>query len=114
MPEFQCCTVNHDQGEYGRGLVHTNGMGLFRVLFDRGYMDTYYSMSPCHLHCYTTEFEGYYNDRPPPFEHMYHVVEGVDGRRLTYRELTSSSPSSGLRWTQLPPWARLLQSPPCA
>ena len=52
-------------------------------------------MSPRHLHRYAAAFEGRYNDRASsPFERMVHVVEGMEGRRLTYWELTSSSSAS--------------------
>ena len=48
MAEFWHRTVNHGQGEYGRGPVNRNGIESFWALFDRGYMGTYHSISPRH------------------------------------------------------------------
>ena len=92
MLEFRHRTVNHRQGEHGRGSVHTNGIESFWALFDRSCMGTYHSMRPQHLHRYATELEGCYNDRvSPPLERMAHLVGGMEGRWLTCWELISDA-----------------------
>ena len=51
-------------------------------------MGTYHYMSPKHLDRYLDEFTGRNNVRSQgTVDRMSSVVHGIDGRRLTYRQL---------------------------
>lgn len=91
LSDYRHASVHHGGGEYGRGPVHTNGIESFRALFKRGFRGTYHSMSPKHLHRYAREFEGRHNHKAAgALQHMASLVQGMEGQRLTYWELTSS------------------------
>ena len=81
-------TVKHSVKEYVHGQAHTNGVESFWAMLKRGYVGTYHHMSADHLHRYVNEFAGRHNDRPSDTrDQMRHVVEGMNGKRLRYREL---------------------------
>ena len=83
-------TVRHGVGEYVRGHAHTNGMESLWSMLKRGYAGTYHWMSPKHLHRYVNEFDGRHNNRPlDTAEQMSTMVQGLDGRRLSYQTLTT-------------------------
>ena len=83
-------TVNHGNGEYVRGDVHTNGIESFWALFKRGYYGIYHHMSPKHLHRYVDEFAGRLNNRfRDTIDMMKVVVKNAVGKRLTYSHLIS-------------------------
>ncbi len=92
-------SVKHSVSEYVRGQVHTNGMESFWSMLKRGYIGTYHKMSPKHLDRYVTEFQGRHNVRErDTIDQMGDVVEGMAGKRLTYRDLTKPNGlSSGAR-----------------
>lgn len=48
--------INHSQGEYVNGLVHTNGIESFWALFKRGLYGTFHHVSIKHLQKYVDEF----------------------------------------------------------
>ncbi len=80
--------VNHSAGEYVRQQAHINGMESFWSMLKRGYHGTYHHMSPKHLNRYVTEFSGRHNDREADtVDQMRHIAEGMDGKRLRYRDL---------------------------
>ena len=82
-------SVNHSVGEYVRGEAHTNGMESFWSMLKRGYQGTYHYMSKRHLGCYVREFAGRHNVRDlDTLAQMALLVRGMDGKRLTYEELT--------------------------
>jgi transposase-like protein len=56
-------TVNHTQGEYVRGDVHTANLDSFWSLFKRGLMGTYHKVSRDHLPLYLNEFSWRHNNR---------------------------------------------------
>ncbi len=56
-------TVNHRQGEYVRGIVHTNNMESFWSLLKRGVMGTYHNVSKKYLPLYLAEFSFRFNNR---------------------------------------------------
>ena len=56
--------VNHSSGEYVVGIVHTNGIESFWLMFKRGYQGAFHKMSPKHLGRYALEFAGRHNIRP--------------------------------------------------
>ena len=79
-------------GEYVRGQVHTNGVESFWSMLKRGYMGVDHRMSPKHLQRYVNEFSGRHNIRDmATLDQMAHVVAGMVGRRLLYRDLTADN-----------------------
>lgn len=81
--------VAHGANEYVRGMAHTNGLESHWALFDRGIYGVYHHVSVKHLPLYTMEFEGRHNNRPlDTAEQMAAMVQGADGKRMTYAGLT--------------------------
>ena len=81
--------VNHSVGQYVDGQASVNGMESFWSMLKRSYHGTYHKISPAHLQRYVDEFAGRHNQRDLDTEaQMTRVVEGLVGRRLTYRGLT--------------------------
>ena len=89
---FHHAKVMHEVGEYVRGEVSTNGIENFWSLLKRTYIGTYHYWSPEHMDRYVDEHSFRYNHRS---EHvlvrMGEAATAMDGRSLTYRELTGSS-----------------------
>jgi transposase-like protein len=56
-------TVNHREGEYVRGEVHTNSMESFWSLLKRGILGTYHNVSKKYLPLYLAEFQYRFNNR---------------------------------------------------
>jgi len=56
-------TVNHREGEYVRGIVHTNSMENFWSLLKRGVIGTYHNVSKKYLPLYLNEFAFRFNNR---------------------------------------------------
>ena len=80
--------VKHSIAEYVRGMAHTNGVESFWSMLKRAHKGTFHNMSAKHLQRYVNEFAGRHNIRSLDTIHqMEHVVAGVVGRRLAYREL---------------------------
>ena len=61
--EYPHQTVNHRQGEYVRGRVHTANLDSFWSLLKRGIMGTYHNVSKAYLPLYLTEFSYRHNNR---------------------------------------------------
>lgn len=82
--------VRHGAGEYVRGDVHTNGMESHWSLLKRGIHGTYHHISEKHTRRYIAEFTSRHNMRPhDTLDQMGVMVLSMDGKRLTYEELTS-------------------------
>lgn len=82
--------VNHSVGEYIREDCGTNGIESFWSGIKRGYKGTYHKMSRKHLHLYVSEFVGRQNIRPlDTIEQMESIVEGMENKRLRYRDLVA-------------------------
>ena len=87
MP-FDHESVNHSAGEYVRGMAHTNGIESFWSMLKRGYQGTFHHFSEKHLDRYVGEFAGRHNVREADtIDMMGGMVTGLDGKRLTYRDL---------------------------
>jgi transposase-like protein len=56
-------TVGHKQGEYVRGIVHTNNMESFWSLIKRGIIGNYHNVSKKYLPLYLNEFAFRFNNR---------------------------------------------------
>ena len=83
-------SVVHGRGEYVRGDCHTQGIESLWAMLKRGIMGTYHQISPKHLDRYINEFAGRHNDRDSDtIDMMRHMVKGIVGHRLRYRELVA-------------------------
>jgi len=80
--------VNHSAKEYVTtgGFKHSNTAENFFSIFKRGVIGTYHHMSEAHLGRYCREFDLRYNTRDMnDGERAAVIVQGMVGRRLTYR-----------------------------
>ena len=59
-------TIRHGEGEYVRGLVHTNNIESFWSLLKRGVIGTYHNVSKKYLPLYLNEFTYRFNNRKNP------------------------------------------------
>ena len=83
-------TVKHSVREYVNGMAHTNGIESFWSMLKRGYHGVYHRMSEKHLQRYVNEFAGRHNMREmDTIDQMRHVVAGMIGKRLMYKELVA-------------------------
>lgn len=90
--------VDHSRNEYaryedGRPVIHTNTVEGYFSLFKRGMRGTYQHCKEKHLHRYLAEFDFRYNNRVKlgvnDEQRMVKAVQGVKGKRLTYRTTSS-------------------------
>lgn len=83
-------TVNHSEKEYARGSVTTNTVEGFFSIFKRGMRGVYQHCSDKHLQRYLNEFDFRYSNRIAlgvnDSERAAKALEGVAGKRLTYRQ----------------------------
>lgn len=82
--------VNHSAKEYVSlgGFKHSNTAENFFSIFKRGVIGTYHHMSEAHLGRYCREFDLRYNTRGlTDSERALAIVNGMVGRRLTYRRI---------------------------
>lgn len=78
--------VNHSDGEYVRGNVHTNTVEGYFSLLKRGIVGTYHHVGEKHLHRYLAEFDFRYNARKDSDEiRTVAALKGIEGKRLQYR-----------------------------
>ena len=85
-------TVKHSVSEYVRDMAHTNGMESFWAMLKRAHVGTFHKLSPKHLDRYVREFAGKHNIRDKDtIDQMHHVVAGLVGRRLMYRDLVADN-----------------------
>lgn len=87
-PDYVHEAVNHAE-RYVEGRVHTNGMENFWSLLKRMIRGTYVSIMPFHLFRYLDEEAFRFNERHGnDGSRFLHVLSGIVGRRLTYKQLT--------------------------
>lgn len=85
---YEHLVVNHAEN-YVVGRVHTNGIENFWSLVKRSLGGTYVSVRPFHLFRYLDESTYRYNKREwSPAERVSGVLGGIEGKRLTFKELT--------------------------
>ena len=83
-------TVKHSVGEFVRGMAHTNGVESFWSTLKRAHKGVYHKLSKKHLQRYVSIFAGRQNVRDmDTLAQMQHVVAGMVGRRLMYRDLVA-------------------------
>lgn len=58
--------VNHSEGEYVRGEIHTQNIESFWALLKRGIIGTYHNVSKKYLPLYLNEFQWRFNHRKDP------------------------------------------------
>jgi len=83
--------VNHADGEYVRGDVHTNTAENYFSLLKRGINGSYHHVSKQHLHRYLSEFDFRYNNREDAHgvddsERTRRAIQGAAGKRLMYAD----------------------------
>ena len=82
--------VDHSQGEYVKGEVHTNTIEGYFSIFKRGMKGIYQHCGKNYLHHYATEFEYRYNNRVAhgvnDTGRAQGILMGVVGKRLLYRD----------------------------
>ena len=82
--------VCHSAKQYVDGEAHTNGIESFWATLKRGYYGTYHFMSQKHLQRYINEFAWRHNFRRlDTIDQMALMARRMEGKRLTYRELTA-------------------------
>lgn len=83
-------TCKHSVGQWVNGMAHTNGLESFWSMFKRAYHGTYHHLSRKHLNRYVQQFAGKHNVREmDTLAQMQHVVAGMVGKRLMYKELVA-------------------------
>ncbi|WP_018264107.1 IS1595 family transposase [Methylobacterium sp. WSM2598] len=84
-------TTAHGQGEYVRGIVHTNTVEGYFSVFKRGMRGVYQHCDKKHLHRYLAEFDFRYNNRVKlgvnDVMRTESLARGAVGKRLTYRTI---------------------------
>ena len=82
--------IDHAE-RYVDGKVHTNGIENFWSLLKRAIKGTYISVEPFHLFRYVDEESFRYNSRKVSDGKRFNgVMNGVTGKRLTYKQLTGA------------------------
>jgi transposase-like protein len=81
--------VKHSEEEYVRGDAHTNTVEGYFSIFKRGMKGVYQHCGEKHLHRYLAEFDFRYSNRVrlgvDDVERTARAVQGIVGKRLTYR-----------------------------
>lgn len=79
--------VNHSEGEFVRGRVHSNTVEGFFSLLKRGIIGTFHHIGTEHLDKYADEFAFRYSYRHvSDGERAEKIYKGTEGKRLTYRQ----------------------------
>jgi transposase-like protein len=87
---FRQQRVNHSQGEYKRGMAHTNGIESVWAVLKRGVYGVYHKVSVKHLARYVDEFSFRLNEgnvARHTLQRLDSFVDAVAGKRITYKEL---------------------------
>jgi ISXO2-like transposase domain len=88
-------SVSHKADEYVRGDVYTNTIEGYFSIFKRGMKGVYQHCGEKHLHRYLAEFDFRYNNRIAlgigDKERVETIVQGISGKRLTYRRAYKES-----------------------
>ena len=86
-------SVDH-QGDFVRGIVHTNGIENFWSHLKRGLKGTYVSVEPFHLGRHIGEQVIRFNERKDTDAGRFRkMISSVSGKRLTYKDLIGHAAS---------------------
>jgi transposase-like protein len=103
--DYQHAFVDH-MVRYVEGIVHTNTIENFWSCLKRTIHGTYICPRTFHMEAYVDEQAWRFNNRQMPDGARIEIaLEGIEGRRLTYKALTASHP----RWRLKP--GRAAKSP---
>lgn len=83
--------VSHNQGEYVRGIVHTNTVEGVWSLLKRSIVGSYHQLSVKHLPAYLDEVAFKFNNRDNPFLFRDTMLRLIDGETLPLKELVNGS-----------------------
>ena len=83
-------TVNHNQEEWVRGDVHTNGAEGVWSLFKRSVVGSYHHLSADHLPAYLDEMAFRFNNRQNPYLFRDTLMKLVQAQNLPYSDLIQS------------------------
>lgn len=84
-------SVNHVQGEWVRGDVHTNTVEGVWSLLNRAIIGAYHKISAKHLDAYLDELEWRYNNRRNPYLFRETLKRLIIADRLPYKQLTGDA-----------------------
>jgi transposase-like protein len=82
-------TVNHSDGQWVEGDVHTNSAESAWSLLKRGVVGSYHRLSTKHLDAYLGEFEWRFNGRENPYLFRDTLARLVQADTLTFADLTA-------------------------
>jgi transposase-like protein len=91
MNDFDHETVNHSRKEFVRGNVTTHGIESVFAVLKRGIIGVYHHTSEKHLARYVDEFAFRLNEGNVKYHTLTRLdsfIDGVAGKRLTYKGLT--------------------------
>ena len=86
-------TVKHSAKQFVDGMAHTNGIESVWAVLKRGFYGTYHSFSKKHTGLYVDEFVFRLNEgscRIDTVHRLTSLLRGVQGNRLTYKNLINS------------------------
>ena len=87
--------VDHGKGEYVSGDAYTNTAESWIALLKRGIMGSFHHVSEEHLDRYANEFAFIWDYRNvSDGERMVKAVEGIEGKRLVYKETINGKSSN--------------------
>lgn len=93
LPDYQHRFIDHAV-TYCEGRVHTNTIENFWSCLKRTLHGTYIAPRPFHLDAYVDEQVFRFNAREvSDAERFVTTLKNADGKRLTYRSLTTANPS---------------------
>jgi transposase-like protein len=87
---YKHSAIKHSAGEYVNGMASTNGIESVWAVLKRGYVGTFHNISVKHLALYVNEFTFRLNDgnvKIHTLDRINSLVDGVVGKRLTYKNL---------------------------
>ncbi len=88
---YQHDTVNHSAKEFVNGMAHTNGIESVWAVLKRGFNGIYHNWSRKHCRAYVDEFSFRLNEgccERDTQDRLNSLFSQMDGKTLTYRELT--------------------------
>ena len=90
--EYKHKRVRHSAKEFVNGMAHTNGIESVWAVLKRGFNGVYHNWTEKHCDRYVDEFTFRLNEgncEIDTLDRIKALYKGMDGRRITYKELTS-------------------------